>query len=95
VSSALGEESLTPRMHALSLLVGMSIMIGGSLYPLFMANAAGRADHVLATLLFWAMSAGFVRGIGFVPRYAIPRRLLSGWACATALAMAGVVKLLH
>ena len=43
-------------------------MVGGTLYPPLMADAAGRADHGLAMALFWAMSAGFVRGVGFVPR---------------------------
>jgi predicted membrane protein len=46
-------------------------------------------------LVFWAMSAGFVRGVGFVPRHAAPRWLLSGWACALALAGAAALKLLR
>lgn len=68
-------------------------MVGGTIYPLVMANAAGRADHALAALLFWAMSAGFVRGVGFVPHAVVLRWLFSGWACLAALAMAVAVKL--
>ena len=49
-----------------SLAVGLLIMVGGTLYPPLMADAAGKADHNLAMALFWAMSAGFVRGVGFV-----------------------------
>ncbi|MDP2066968.1 MAG: cyd operon YbgE family protein [Burkholderiaceae bacterium] len=33
------------------------------------------------------MSAGFVRGVGFVPRVRIWRWLFSGWACAGAFAL--------
>ena len=56
------------RIHMPSLAVGLLIMIGGTVYPPLMADAAGKADHSLALALFWAMSAGFVRGVGFVPR---------------------------
>ena len=51
-----------------SLTVALLIMVGGTLYPPLMADAAGKADHNLAMALFWAMSAGFVRGVGFAPR---------------------------
>jgi predicted membrane protein len=38
--------------------------------------------------LFWAMSAGLVRGVGFVPRWFGWRWLFSGWACAAGLLLA-------
>jgi predicted membrane protein len=38
------------------------------------------------------MSAGFIRGVGFVPRAPAWRYLFSGAACAIALVLAGVVK---
>ncbi len=79
--------------HLPSLAVGLVVMVAGTLYPLAMANAAGHADHALAMLLFWAMSAGFVRGVGFVPRALAWRWLFSGWACGFALVLAAVVKL--
>jgi predicted membrane protein len=79
-------------MHLPSLVVGLAIMLGGTVYPLVMANAAGRADHLLAMLLFWAMSAGFIRGVGFVPRAVVWRWLFSGWACALALGLAGAAR---
>jgi hypothetical protein len=50
-------------------------MGAGTFYPLLIDHADGRADHALASARFWAMSAGFVRGVGFVPRAAIWRRL--------------------
>ncbi len=84
-----------PRVHGPSLLVALAIMVGGTIYPPLMADAAGKPDHGLAMLLFWAMSAGFIRGVGFVPRAAFWRWLFSGWACTVALLLAGLTKLAH
>lgn len=83
------------RMHLPSLTVGLLIMVGGTLYPPLMADAAGKADHNLAMALFWAMSAGFVRGVGFVPHARLWRALFSGWACAATLLLATVLMLQH
>lgn len=85
----------TPRIQWPSLAAALLIMVAGTLYPPLMADAAGKADHSLAMALFWAMSAGFVRGVGFVPRRWIWRALFSGWACAAALLLATVLKLQH
>ncbi|MEY8876550.1 MAG: cyd operon YbgE family protein [Leptothrix sp. (in: b-proteobacteria)] len=79
-----------PGLHLPALAVGLAIMLGATAYPFMMANAAGRADHRLALLLLWAMSAGFVRGVGFIPRHRLARALLSGWACSAALALAAL-----
>lgn len=95
MSSAVQRETVAPHIHLPSLLIGLVIMVGGTIYPLVMANAAGRADHALAALLFWAMSAGFVRGVGFVPHAVVWRWLFSGWACSAALAMSIAVKLMQ
>ncbi len=78
----------TSRVHLPSLLVALSIMLVGSVYPLLFADANGKADHGLAMALFWAMSAGLVRGVGFVPRFWLWRGLFSGWAVLAALALA-------
>lgn len=85
----------TSHIHLPSLTAALVIMLVGTLYPLLMANAAGQAEHGLAMALFWAMSAGFVRGVGFVPRALAWRWLFSGWACAAALALAASLKFLH
>ena len=84
-----------PRVHGPSLAVALVIMVAGTLVPPLMADATGRADHNLAMALFWAMSAGFVRGVGFVPRGTAWRVLFSGWACAAALLLAVALKLQH
>ncbi|MBP6751252.1 MAG: hypothetical protein KA144_16585 [Xanthomonadaceae bacterium] len=72
-------------LHGPALLTAIAIMLGGTAFPFVMSDATGRADHALALLLFWAMAAGFVRGVGFVPIMAPVRWLLSGWACAFSL----------
>jgi len=84
-----------PRLHGPSLATGLAIMVAGTLYPPLMADAAGQADHNLALALFWAMSAGFVHGVGFVPRRWLWRWLFSSWAVAAALALAAALKLMQ
>lgn len=79
-------------IHRPSLLVALAIMVGGSVYPLLFARADGSADHGLALALFWAMSAGFVRGVGFVPRTRGWRLLFSGWSCLAGLLLAAVLR---
>ena len=83
------------RLHLPSLLVALAIMLGGTLYPPLMADAAGKTDHGLAMAVFLAMSAGLVRGVGFVPRHPLWRILFSGWTCALALTLAIVLKAQH
>jgi len=75
-------------LHWPSLTAGLVLMLAGTAYPLVFARADGRADHGLAMLLFWAMSAGFVRGVGFIPQHQVWRLLFSGRACLVALGLA-------
>lgn len=89
---ARGSVAALPRMHLPSFLAALSIMLAGTLYPPLMTDASGRADHGLAMSLFWAMSAGFVRGVGFVPQARVWRHLFSGWACALALLAAFAIR---
>lgn len=77
-----------PAIHLPSLFVGLAIMVGGTVYPLAFARADGSADHNLAYALFWAMSAGIVRGVGFIPRARVWRFFFSGWSCLAALGIA-------
>ncbi len=80
------------RMHWPCLAVALLIMVVGSIYPLLFTNAQGKADHGLAMALFWAMSAGLVRGVGFVPHWWLWRWLFSGWALILALGLAAAVR---
>lgn len=80
------------RVHLPSLAVALAIMVVGSVVPLVFADAQGKADHGLALALFWAMSAGMVRGVGFVPHWPVWRWLFSGWAVAVALGLAAWIR---
>lgn len=82
-------------MHFPSLLVALTIMLAGTVYPPLMTDAAGKADHGLAMALFMAMAAGFVRGVGFVPRHWSWRVVFSTWSCGAALFVAAWLKWLH
>lgn len=82
-------------IHWPSLAVAVLIMVAGSVYPILFANAQGQADHRLAMLLFWSMSAGLVRGVGFVPHWWLWRGLFSGWAVLLALVGAAIQRLAH
>lgn len=75
-------------IHFPSLLAAVAIMFGGSVYPMLSAGADGKADYSLAVALFWAMSAGFIRGVGFWPRAPIWRLFFSGWSCLAGLLLA-------
>src|SRR5665647_1193665 len=76
-------------IHLPSLLVAVAIMLGGSVYPLLFVGTDGEADHGLAMALFWAMSAGFVRGVGFLPRAMAARRVSGASRTASRQACAG------
>lgn len=80
-------------LHWPSLLVAIVLMLVGSIAPVYLADAQGHAHHGLAMLAFWAMSAGFVRGVGFIPRAKLWRWLFSGWACAIALLAAVLLRM--
>jgi len=84
-----------PRMHWPSLAAALLIMLAGTLYPPLMTHSDGHADHRLAMALLWAMSAGFVRGVGFVPLHPPWRWALSGWAVLAALAVAAAAILVR
>ena len=72
-------------LHWPCLLTALTIMLAGTVYPIALLHADGSADRRLALALFWAMSAGMVRGVGFVPRTRRWKLLFSGWSCLGAL----------
>jgi predicted membrane protein len=92
VAHAAGPQGAGSRVHLPSLLVALLLMGVGSVYPMLFTDANGQADHSLAMALFWAMSAGLVRGVGFVPRFVVWRWLFSGWACLGGLVLAAVIR---
>lgn len=80
-------------LHWPSLMVALLIMLGGTVYPWWMTQHDGRPDHAVATALLMAMSAGFVRGVGFVPEARLWRWVFSQWACLGWLLVALGLKL--
>ncbi len=76
------------RIRVLPLLVALAIMLGITAWPAALATPAGGADHWAAMALFWSMSAGFVAGVGFAPRWIGWRLLFSPLACWVGLALA-------
>mgnify|MGYP001314723980 CR=1 FL=1 len=82
-------------MHLPSLAAALLIMLAGTLYPPLFALGRAGADHGLAMALFMGMSAGFVRGVGFIPAEPLWRWLFSGRACLLALLIAATLKFLH
>lgn len=77
-----------PGISLLPLLTGLALMLLMTALPAVATDNQGQADHPAALLVFWAMSAGFVRGVGFIPRNIAARLFLSGLACAFALLLA-------
>ncbi|RUP28724.1 MAG: hypothetical protein EKK45_12010 [Curvibacter sp.] len=80
-------------LHLPCLATALIIMLVGTLYPAIMTDRLGHPDHRLAGLLLYAMSAGFVRGLGFIPSHLLWRWTFSGWACLLALTGAAVLRL--
>ena len=89
------QEQAAVSMHLPSLLVALIIMLAGSIYPFFMTRADGTTNHTLALSLFWAMSAGLVRGVGFIPSAWGWRLLFSSWSCLAALLVASWLRWGH
>ncbi|AXI04070.1 cyd operon YbgE family protein [Aquirhabdus parva] len=67
------------------LLIAWTICIAVTIFPRFLVDGQGHADHAAASALFWAMSAGFIRGVGFIPRTRILRWLFSTASCVLGL----------
>lgn len=88
--SAAGEAP-KPGLALLPLGIAVTIALLLTVYPPIVSRADGHADHLAATLLMAAMSAGFVRGVGFLPRSHVLRAVFSTAACLWLLVLAVVV----
>jgi len=84
-ADALPEPAAKAGIAALPLGIALLILVVMTVLPGIATDAAGHADHPAAMLLFWSMSAGFVRGVGFVPLHWLPRWLFSAGASVAAL----------
>ena len=82
------QQPAPPRIRLLPLLAAIAVMLGITAWPGALAGPDGAADHWSAMALFWAMSAGFVSGVGFRPHNRIARYLFSPLACLAGIALA-------
>jgi predicted membrane protein len=83
-------EAAPGRIRPLPLLTAVTIMLGITAWPHALSSPAGGADHWAASALFWAMSAGFVSGVGFRPHFWLWRAGFSGLACLAGAALAAL-----
>jgi len=84
------DEATPPTAHFAwwPLLTAIAITLSITIDPRLITNDVGIPDRPGLMLLCWAMCAGFVRGVGFIPRQRVVRWLLSGSACTIALLLA-------
>ena len=73
--------------RGVSLAAALALMVLVTLFPRGLTGTGGQPlGHGALALVMWGLSAGFVHGVGFVPRTPILRILLalsspsSGWA---------------
>ncbi len=63
--------------QGISLLTALALMLLVTLLPRALATADGSPiNHGTLMLIMWGLSAGFVHGVGFVPRHPVLRLLL-------------------
>jgi predicted membrane protein len=62
--------------HAISLLAAIALVGLVTGYPRALATSAQDIHHGSLVLMMWGISAGFVHGVGFVPRSRLLRWLL-------------------
>ena len=80
------ETASEPGVSLLPLIIAIALTLLLTIYPPILTTSAGKADHAAATLALWSMSAGFIRGVGFVPRNRLLRIVFSTAACLVCLA---------
>lgn len=82
------ENTKTANLSWLSLLLGLAIMAIVSVYPMIFADKLGKVDHWALMILMWAMAAGLIRGVGFIPKNIIIRIITSTWFAYVCFAIA-------
>ena len=87
-SQARATPSAQGGIRLLPLLTAILIMLGITAWPAALSGPQGEADHWAAFALFWAMSAGFITGVGFQPRFVVWRVAFSGLACLLGCSIA-------
>lgn len=73
------------RLVSLSLAIALSMLL--LVYPRAVADSVSEVRHGLLVLMMWGCAAGFVHGVGFVPRFALWRLAfhpVTGWLLMVA-----------
>lgn len=77
------------RASPIAMAIALSIMLGIVAYPPFLINiVTDKPDHMAAMFMYWSMSAGFIRGIGFIPKNKTLSWLFGHTACFVCLLLA-------
>lgn len=77
--------------RALSLAVALVISVGLLAWPTLVVTTEGHVDHGWLMVLMWGMAAGYVHGVGFIPRNRLLRVALgplAAWGLALLAALA-------
>lgn len=74
--------------RSVSLVTAFALMLLVTLAPRALTAADGSPiGHGILTLIMWGMSAGFVHGVGFVPRHAVLRIALGPYVAWPLMAL--------
>lgn len=85
-----------PWARAVSLVAALALMLLITLAPRALTAADGSPlGHGLLMLVMWGLSAGFVHGVGFVPRNPVPRFLFNAWTAWGLMALGTALFLRH
>ncbi len=89
------EPAPEPGVALVPLGIAIALTLLLTIYPPILTTPEGKADHAAATLALWSMSAGFIRGVGFVPRNRLLRIVFSTAACLVCLALSATMIARH
>ena len=81
-------------LRAVSLALAIILALVLTVYPRAALGASGTPSHGLLALLLWGVAAGFVHGVGFVPRAAAWRLAFGSWV-GLPLMLLGALVLAH
>ena len=87
------DKNLAPKVSLGPLLIACTLIVAITIYPKVVVAADGTADHVVLMLLMWAMVAGLVRGVGFIPHTGFLRVAFSTTVCYAAFFLGLILKM--
>jgi predicted membrane protein len=74
--------------QGITLVVAFVLMLLITIYPRALATeSGGPISHGILMLIMWGLSAGFVYGVGFIPRNRLLRVALGPWLAWAGFAL--------